>query len=71
MKKSYVILLLIIASLLFCWFQIRPPIIISICSKEGKAKAIKNNEKNGGETGTFLAPAYDTYYKICLHEKGL
>ncbi|TRZ50711.1 hypothetical protein D4R99_05615 [bacterium] len=53
---------------LFYWYEFRTSQIKSSCSDTAKKKAIKNANL---PDNTFYVEAYDTYYKICLHEGGL
>lgn len=64
-----VILLVILGSGIFYWFQIRPSEIRKECSKETKIR-VQQEEDAPGEPN-YTSKQVNNWYRICLIEHGL
>ena len=83
--KILTVLLLILGSFLFYWFQIRPSNIRNECVKNAEIRAVKitklrlelepgeldEYDKNIIQNKLFKEDDYKDFYQVCLNEKGL
>lgn len=66
-KNNYKIIFAILLVLgAFCWFQVRPAHVKSICAQWALVKAQYPDDKT-----QYDQDFYDDYYPRCLHEHGL
>lgn len=81
-KYWWIVLIVIIGLGLFCWYQIRPSYVYSVCNEKAKEKAREilktkteisddNEYKEASEKGLYLKDDYEYYYKQCLRSKGI
>lgn len=65
---KFIILIMLIISGAFYWYEIRPSVIKKSCYNTAKGKAMINSNLPNNK---FTKDDYDTYYKWCLESKGL
>lgn len=64
----------------FYWYQLRPANVRSECSEQAlenaRSEYVRDNtytlygKENKPEPGLYKQTDYDSYYRICLHNKG-
>jgi hypothetical protein len=67
--KGIIIIVLILISGAFYWFQLRPAFVKSFCHEKATEQAIEK-AKPYGLKDKFHKDDYETYYKWCLQSKG-